>query len=101
MLYCNEYLTKDDIQKLRLYHKKSHYVPFHSTRLFVPQDKTARRYAIYSYYVLMGWVDEDEQAIYLRRDYKTFSKTTTKNVNRFIKEHNYLTIIDIELVPVD
>lgn len=86
-----DYLSNKDIHDLDAYHKKAGYKRFHSTRLYIPVIlEGVSRYAIYSYYTFMGYVDTDDSVVLLREDYDQFSITTTRNVNRFIKENPHL-----------
>ena len=100
MIYDNHYLEKDDIKILHDFHKSQGFVRFHYTRLYYQPwpDNYGRRY-VYSYYTPVAFLLDARHEILVRKDYNKFSRTTTHNVNRFLREHDLYKVIYVDELP--
>ena len=82
-----DYLSSQDITELKRYHKKAGYVQFHSMQFYIPCDTDSPlSYAVYSYYTRVGYVDNANKTILLDEHAYNYSRTTTRQIRRFIKE---------------
>jgi hypothetical protein len=83
------YLSHQDIADLKRYHKKAGFVQFHSMNFYIPCDTVSPlSYAVYSYYTCVGYVDNVNKTILLDEYAYNYSRTTTRQIRRFIKEFN-------------
>lgn len=84
-----DYLSRQEIAKLKRYHKKYGYVQFHSMHFYIPCDTTSLTcYNVYSYYTCVGYVYTKAKIIVLDDNAYNYSRTTTRQIRRFIKEFN-------------
>lgn len=82
-----DYLSRQQKADIKRYHKKCGYVQFHSMQFYIPCDTTSPTfYNVYSYRTYIGYVNNETKTIVLDEDAYNYSRTTTRQIRRFIKE---------------